>query len=100
MNLSARAQAQPNVHSTMSPHPETGAHNAQHDVADLTGSESIQPPHLAEALDYRPKVMHSTMCWGIVLQKSFFHVNQELIHTRTPWQSPPGRCAFGAGRFR
>lgn len=30
-------------------------------IADLVGSDEIISTHLAEALQYRPKIMHSTM---------------------------------------
>lgn len=30
-------------------------------IADLTGSEKIQCAHLAKALQFRPKIMHSAM---------------------------------------
>lgn len=31
--------------------------NLTHTIADLVGSEEIQSTHLAEALQYRPKIM-------------------------------------------
>jgi hypothetical protein len=40
----------------ISPRAETGAHDAQHNVADLAGSESIQPSHMAEVLQYGPRL--------------------------------------------
>jgi len=47
MNLSARA-----YHRILKP---------AWTIADFAGSEEIQSAHLAEALQYRPKLMHSTM---------------------------------------
>ena len=31
-------------------------------IADLAGYEEVCPAHLAEALQYQPKLMHSTVC--------------------------------------
>jgi len=50
LNLSARA-----YHRTQSV-------KLARTIADLAGSEEIQSVHLAEALQYRPKLMHSTVC--------------------------------------
>jgi len=47
MNLSARA-----YHRILKP---------ARRIVDLAGSEEIHSAHLAEALQYRPKLMHSTM---------------------------------------
>ena len=33
-------------------------------IEDLAGSEQIQTPHLAEALQYRPKGMQGMMSWN------------------------------------
>jgi magnesium chelatase family protein len=49
LNLSARA-----YHRTQSV-------KLARTIADLAGCEEIQSPHLAEALQYRPKLMHSTV---------------------------------------
>jgi len=49
LNLSARA-----YHRTRSVKPART-------IADLAGSEEILSVHLAEALQYRPKLMHNTM---------------------------------------
>jgi len=45
MNLSARA------------YQRTRCVKLARTIADLAGSEEIQSPHLAEALQYRPKLM-------------------------------------------
>jgi magnesium chelatase family protein len=47
MNLSARA-----YHRTL---------KLARTIADLAGSEDIQSAQLAEALQYRPKLMHNVM---------------------------------------
>jgi magnesium chelatase family protein len=44
-------------------------------IADLAGSEEIQFVHLAEALQYGPKLMHSTMGWdNRSFTTNWFHI--------------------------